>query len=158
MTFISTDSFSESIVDDTTLDNQLLFELKTPLYKSPACCDHRYYLFPKADGIYEKITSYNSTILYKYPVSINSYYIHHSDDTTYVLSDNDTVKCKAGVFNCILYQQKVYVDSLSSYNYKIMKTYVAKGIGKIMFQSYMYKKDHSLKAYYVYELTSYNIK
>jgi len=158
------DNFKETFVENIVLDSQAVYEIQSPLYHSPACCDFKFYFQNKNDGVHFLVyyqVWINNSLIYKYPCSQNDFYISSNyNDTTFVISLNDTVICEAGKFSCIVYKN-IFKDipdstaqSLIGYSY----TYVSRGVGKIKYESYsinsnkhFYKKtEYSLKSYNLY--------
>ena len=157
-------NFSESFTEFIVLDNQPVYQIQSPLYHSPACCQYKFFFQNNNDGVHF-LTYYlgwiYNNLVYKYPCSENDFFISgNHNDTTFVISINDTVNCDAGKFECIVYKNitKDFSDTtfikILGYSY----TYVAKAVGKVKFESYW---SNSIGIFYKsneYSLTNYTFK
>jgi hypothetical protein len=109
-------------------NDSLVYEIDSPLHppKSGAL-NETYYYQNKTDGVHFLKSSdpsgywISDNLLYKYPVSENGIYINAYvyNDTTFVVSLNDTVICAAGKFNCITYKN-IYKDFRDSANIRVI--------------------------------------
>lgn len=84
----------------------------------------------------------------------------YKQDTTFVVSINDTVICNAGRFSSIVYQD-FNKEYLSNTEYRIIgyaKTYVSSGIGKIKYEYYQLRSDNEYVKTWEYSLNSYTFK
>jgi hypothetical protein len=155
-------TFEEKIISDTIINGQLLFEIESPEYRDPACCDYKFYFENKLDGIYLLIYSplilIRNNHIYKYPCregeifSVNNIY----NDSIFVISTQDTVISEAGAFNCIVYKSIVKdvtipEEPILGYIY----IYVSPGIGKIKLESYSINSNQQLIKTFVYTLKNY---
>lgn len=160
-------SVTETIIHSRIKDGEFVYQIHSALNpQSPACCDYRYYLQNKSDGLHWIISSdstgywVDDQLRYKYPCIENDYFTNdiNNHDTTFVISLNDTVICEAGTFRCIVYKNFT-IDPDSSINNRILgysHTYVAYGFGKIKYE--LYWKDNNDQFYksMEYSLEDYN--
>lgn len=161
--------FDETFIYTRMKDGQPVYQFNSWLNPpSPACCDYRYYFQNKTDGVHRLVSS-DSTgywvydyLLYKYPCSKNDYFTNGRNDydTTFVISLNDTVVCAAGRFECIVYKNitRDFEDTTLTKILGFAYTYVAKGVGKVKFESYW---GNSIGIFYKnneYSLISYTFK
>jgi hypothetical protein len=159
----------ESIVTlRTRNDGTNAFQLNSPINpRSPACCDYRYYLQNKIDGVHW-VTASDSTgyfvydnLQYKFPCDKDDIFVMNSSnqDTIFVVSTNDTVICNAGKFNCIVYKYilKMYNDSNVPEILGYSLAYISYGIGKVKFELYLTTSKNEFYKLYEYSLTNYTI-
>lgn len=161
--------FDETLVYARIKDGQPVYQFNSWLNpRSPACCDYRYYLQNKYDGVHW-LTATDSTggfiydiLLYKYPVIENEYFTNGRNDydTTFVVSLSDTVVCDAGRFDCIVYKNvaRDFEDSTLTKILGYAYTYVSKGVGKIKFELYWSKSSGEFYKNYEYSLNNYTFK
>jgi len=156
-------NFYESFIKYSVLDSLCVYEIQSPLYHSPACCDYNFYFQNKKDGVYF-LTYYlgwiDNNLIYKYPCSQNDFYISSNhNDTTFVISLEDTVICEAGKFSCIVYKNifKDISDSTAQIVIGYSHTYVSRGIGKIKYESYSINSNKQFYKKTEYSLKNYNL-
>lgn len=162
---INQGQFTDSIPKYEINDDQFIFEIRSPLFFYH---NEEYYLQQKKDGIHFLVTSiaghyiYNDYLSYKYPTFQNDFFTNgrYKQDTTFVVSINDTVICNAGRFSSIVYQDfnKEYI---SNTEYRIIgyaKAYVSSGIGKIKYEYYQLRSDNEYVKTWEYSLNSYTFK
>ena len=162
------DTITESIIYERSKDGEPVYQFYSPLNPpSPACCDYKYYLQNKTDGVHA-LTSSDSLgywiydyLVYKYPCSKNDFFTNGRNDfdTTFVVSINDTVISDAGNFSCIVYKN-IYYDltdttsnNLMSYSY----AFVSKSIGKIKYEFYSTNSINQFYKKFEYSLLSYSL-
>ncbi len=167
-TIISVDTIAESIIYERTKDGESVYQFYSLLNPpSPACCDYKYYLQNKTDGVHF-LTSSDSlgywiydNLLYKYPCGKNDFFTNGRNDfdTTFVVSVNDTVISDAGSFSCIVYKNisKDYPDSSAIKVTGFSYTYVSKGSGKIKYTYYSADSNNQFYKKFEYSLLSYSL-
>jgi hypothetical protein len=117
----------------------------------------------KIDGIHYLISSdslgywVTDNLLYKYPCSQNEFFTYgrNDHDTTFVISIDDTIMCKAGTYSCIVYENKI--KGLDGNTTGYINTYVAYGIGKVKYEVYLYDSKAQLYKSLEYTLLNYNL-
>lgn len=157
--------FTDSIPKYVINDNKLIFEIRSPLFFYH---NEEYYLHQKIDGIHFLVTSvsgqyiHNDYLLYKYPTSKDDFFTNgrYNQDTTFVVSLNDTVICEAGQFSSIVYQvfDKEYISNTEFRILGYSNTYVSSGIGKVKYELYQLSSDNEYIKTFEYSLNSYLIK
>lgn len=157
--------FTDSIPKYVINDNQLIFEIRSPLFFYH---NEEYYLQQKRDGIHFLVTSvsgqyiHNDYLWYKYPTSKDDFFTNgrYNQDTTFVVSLNDTVICEAGLFSSIVYQDfdKEYISNTEFRILGYSSIYVSSGIGKVKYEFYQLRSDNEYIKTFEYSLNSYLIK
>lgn len=157
--------FTDSIPKYVINDNQLIFEIRSPLFFYH---NEEYFFQQKKDGIHFLVTSvsgqhiYNDYLWFKYPCFNNDFFTNgrYNQDTTFVVSLNDTVICEAGQFSSIVYQDftKEYISNTEFRILGYSSTYVSSGIGKVKYEFYQLRSDNEYIKTFEYSLNSYLIK
>jgi|GEM_PF-2486046 len=157
--------FTDSIPKYVINDDQLIFEIRSPLFFYH---NEEYFLQQKKDGIHFLVTSvsghyiYNNYLWYKYPTFKDDFFTNgrYNQDTTFVVSINDTVICEAGRFSSIVYQDftKEYTSNTEFRIVGYSRIYVTGGIGKVKYEYYQLRSNNEFIKTFEYSLNSYLIK
>ena len=103
--------FDETLPIKVIKENLLVYEYDTPLHYVH---NDKLFIQNKSDGVHFLVGSltgayfYSDRLTYKYPCNENDFFVNgrNNEDTTIVVSINDTVICEAGIFNCIVYRNR----------------------------------------------------
>lgn len=161
-------TIQEIIINSFVKDGAILYQYDSPLnMPGPGGIEPIYLYKHGLVGLHELIL--NDTVslegtdilLYKYPCSKNDIFTNGRNDydTTYVVSLNDTIDCEAGTFSCIVYRNliKDYIDSTLTRVVGYIDTYVAYGVGRIAYESFLINsKGQFYKSLFI-TLNNYNI-
>jgi len=156
--------FQEKVIADTIINGKLLYEIESPWYIEPACCDYHFYYHNSNDGlyflIYSAVTTIRNNHIYKYPCSEGESFslnnIHN--DSLLVVSTNDTITCEAGIFKCIVYKgiiKDVTTPATPIVGY--VYTYISPGTGKIKLETFSINSNQEIIKRISYTLKSYSL-
>jgi hypothetical protein len=129
-------SFTEYIANDTVIEKRKWFCVYSTLYPGPVRL-----LANSPDGLLLPVWQEGharAVLYYKYPGYMNdSYPISVGADTLTmtIVGTTDTVETPAGIFNCMVYQQRSR-DLKGQYLY--INTYIQPGVGMILSESYSF--------------------
>ena len=154
--------FTDSIPKYVLSEIGVIYNIKSPLrfYHN-----EDYYLQLKSNGLHFLVTSvsgnfiHNDALIYQYPANKNDFFTNgrYNQDTTFVVSINDTVICEAGQFSSIVYQvfNKEYISNTEFRILGYSNTYVSSGIGKVKYELFQLRSDNEYVKTFEYSLNSY---
>lgn len=148
---------TESVVADTSINNEKWFLLSIPLGDRRTRGD---YYRNRSDGLWtmHPQTFSKPRLVYKYPAVANELYIATPGDTIVVAGTNESVVVPAGTFNCIAYQRKIVIGTDSTQAFVFHNTYISPGVGKV--KEELFNRDQEGQKIVVgqYVLVGYSIK
>lgn len=159
---------TEILVQSRLKNDTFAYELDSPLNPpKTGAYNEAYYYQNSIDGVHflksSDPTGYwiSDHLLYKFPVSKNDIFINTYvyNDTTYVISSDDTVACTAGTFRCIVYKN-IYRDYGNSEAIRMIgysQTYVASGVGKIKYELFLMNNAQQPYKAAEYSLINYTL-
>ncbi len=143
-------TFVESVLSDTAVDNEKWYFIA---YTNGQRVMGAYYR-NRNDGVWKGnfSSSAGTSLIYKYPCSVNESYVVGSIDTVRVVATNEQVAVPAGTFSCNVYQRTVQVGSETTY---YENTYITFGIGKVKQELIYYDEMNEKKVSSQFLLLNY---